>query len=265
MEAQDFSAGAYYTLLSALAFFIFLSAFLVYFLSKELKKSLMREEEGSVYSRSVLLAQEVERMRISRELHDTIAQDLRYLSLSMNKISKTQDSAKRDNLCKSAADFHSELIKKVRDICTRLVPPDFRFQGLQDALCSHCHDFGVKTGIDCRIDIDLSEKEKLNITDAEKLLQIFRIVQEALTNVEKHAQASEAIVILRCDSDGGISIGISDDGKGFNPLKAGKKGFHLGIRGMEERAALLGGKLEIKSEKGEGTLVRLHLPKGAQK
>ena len=265
MEAQDFAAGAYLTILSALVIFIVLSAFLIYFLNRELKKSLRREEEGSVYSRSVLLAQEDERMRISRELHDTIAQDLRYLSLSMNKIARTEDFEEREKLCEDASNLQSELIRKVRGICEYLVPPDFRNQGLPDALRSLCLDFGRKTGIDCRIDIDMTENEKLIFPDREKPLQIFRVVQEALTNVEKHSGASEAIVLLRYDPDGSISIGISDDGRGFllqdnrAGKKAGSSGFHLGIRGMEERAALLGGSLEIKSEMGEGTLVRLHL------
>jgi signal transduction histidine kinase len=94
----------------------------------------------------------------------------------------------------------------------------------------------------------------------EKQLQIFRIVQEALTNVEKHAKAKEAIVVLRTSPNGDIFIGISDDGKGFNtdgePNEGGR---HFGIRGMKERAALLGGTLEIKSERGEGTFVRLKI------
>ena len=265
MEAQHFAAGAYFTILSALVFFIFLSAILIYFLSRELKDSQRREEEGSVYSRAVLLAQEDERMRISRELHDTIAQDLRYLSLSMNKIGKTEKNSEREKLCEEASSLQSNLIRKVRSICEYLVPPDFRHHGLPNALRHLCIDFGEKTGIDCRVDIDITEDEKNIFPDDEKQLQIFRIVQEALTNIEKHADASEAIVMLRHDPDGSISIGISDDGKGFKPpdSRSGKNislsGYHLGIRGMEERAALLGGSIEIKSEKGEGTLVRLQL------
>ena len=134
MEAQHFAAGAYFFLLLVLVFFIILSAILIYFLNKELKRSLRREEEGSVYSRAVLLVQEDERARLSRELHDTIAQDLRFLSLEMNKIGKTEDNAGREKLCEDAAALQSALIRKVRDICDYLVPPDFRFQGLPDSL-----------------------------------------------------------------------------------------------------------------------------------
>jgi len=149
------------------------------------------------------LAQEVERARISRELHDTVAQDLRYLSLSMNKISKTENNNEREKLCEDASELQSKLIDKVRNICKYIVPPDFRNQGLPDALRGLCLDFGERTGIDCRIDIEINENGKPIFTDDEKPLQIFRIVQEALTNIEKHAGASEAIVMLRRDGDGG--------------------------------------------------------------
>ena len=265
MEAGHYAAGAYFTLIFVLIFFIAFTFILIYYLSRELNRSIRRVKESSEFSRAVLLAQENERARLSRELHDTIAQDLRYLSLEMNKIAKTDETPEREKLCLDASALHSDLIRKVRDICDYLVPPDFRFQGLPDAFRRLCLDFGKRTGIDCRFDI--SENEKLKSLDEEKQLQIFRIVQEALTNVEKHAQASEAIVVLRCDPNGDISIGVSDDGKGFIPPAknaSGKytrryKGKHMGIRGMKERAALLGGNLEIKSEAGEGTLVRFQL------
>jgi signal transduction histidine kinase len=244
-----------------------LTAFVIQFLYKALENSLRREADGSWFSRAILLAHEEERSRLSRELHDTIAQDLRYLSLSMDKIGNCLDSEEREKLCTEAATAHSTLIRKVRDICDFLVPPDFRFQGLSDALKRFCLDYGKRTGIDCRTVI--AENVKLDSLSEEKQLQIYRIVQEALTNVEKHARATEAIVILRTGSDGSISVGISDDGKGFQPpgtkhsrLLTKDGVIHLGIRGMNERAVMLGGSLLIKSERGEGTLVRLELPAG---
>jgi len=109
----------------------------------------------------------------------------------------------------------------------------------------------------------------------EKRLQIYRIVQEALANIEKHAEAKEAIVIMRTleagaappGLDGVIYVGISDDGKGLNsPLD--KNGqiisvidkSHIGIISMKERAAILGGRITIESEIGEGALVCLEIP-----
>jgi len=254
-EAVRFSGDAHYWLFFVfIAFVVFMAASL-YFLYRVLAGSLKREAEHVVLSRAFLLAQEEERARISRELHDTIAQDLRYLSLGMEKISRTGDAAERDKLCRDAAGIQSTLIHRLRDICDNLVPPDFRISGLPDALRRLCLDFGKRTGIDCRAEI--SKDVNLDFLKEEKQLQIFRIVQEALNNVEKHAEAAEAIVVLRQDED--LFIGISDDGKGF-VLPPESQNRCLGIRGMKRRAALLGGSLEIKSECGEGTLVRLQLP-----
>jgi signal transduction histidine kinase len=261
-EAGRFAGAAYFRLLRVFIVFIALTAFVILVFSRELVSSFRREAEGAVFTRAVLLAQEDERSRISRELHDTVAQDLRYLSLEMTKIGKTEEKTAREKLCVEAASMQAALIRKVRDICDYLVPPDFRFQGLPDALRRLCLDFGKRTGIDCRIDIAEDNKidSLINSLNEEKQLQVFRVVQEALANVEKHAEAKEAIVILRCYANG-IYVGVSDDGKGFDPpvKKDIYSGARLGIRGMSERAALLGGDLEIKSERGEGTMVRLEL------
>ncbi len=133
----------------------------------------------------------------------------------MDKIGNCSDAGDREKLCNEAAASHSALIRKVRDICDFLVLPDFRFQGLSEALRRLCFDYGKRTGIDCRIDI--AKNLMLGSLSEEKQLQIFRIVQEALTNVEKHSSATEAIVIMHSGSDKSLFDGISDDGKGFMP------------------------------------------------
>ena len=156
----------------------------------------------------------------------------------------------------------ADLIRTTRDICNGLIPPDFRFSELPDALRQLCIDFGKKTGIDCRAEID--GNIKLDSLTMEKRLQVFRIVQEALVNIEKHAQAKEAIVTMRSGQNGVVYIGIGDDGKGFkSPLTrngqiiSGIDKSHIGIISMKERAAILGGSLKIESEPGEGALVCL--------
>jgi len=258
------AAGQFHRAFLVFIVLIILMVFVIWYLYRALGRLLRREAEGSWFSRATLFAQEGERARISRELHDTIAQDLRRLSFDMDKIGNCPDAEEREKLCAAAAEAHSALIRKVRDICDYLVPPDFRHQGLPDALRRLCLDNGKRTGIDCRIDI--AENLNLGGMGEEKQLQIFRIVQEALTNVEKHAEAKEAIVILRSGPDGTVYVGVSDDGKGFrppggkDPLQAGEAA-HLGIRGMNERAAMLGGSLRIKSVSGEGTLVCLEIPR----
>jgi len=262
-RVERFSGAAYYRLLIVFLAFIILSAAAVVILSKTLMRSINREAQGAGFSHAFLLAQEAERERISRELHDTIAQDLRCLSLGMEKISRTADGAEREKLCEEAAAAQSALIRRVRDICDNLVPPDFRFQDMGDAIRRLCMDFSKRTGIDCRAEI--IEGSRLAFLNQEQQLQVFRIVQEALNNIEKHADASEAIVIMRGTE--GEYIGISDDGKGFDPSRenspfrlSAAEPARLGIWSMGKRAEILGGKLTITSEPGEGTLVRLELP-----
>jgi len=266
--ARSYDA-AFIRLILAFVFVIALTSAAVFIMSKALTRSIDREAETTAFTQAVLLAKEEEGERISRELHDTIAQDLRYLSLGMDKIARTRDDAEREKLCAQTAEAQSALIRRLREICNALVPPDFRLHGLCDALRSLCHDFAKRTNINCHAEIT----EDININPAsfnpEKQLQIFRIVQEALTNIGKHADATEAIVTMFTENGKGLYIGISDDGKGFDsPFKKGAPDEKtpssnltaLGIRGMRKRAALLGGNLEINSIPGEGTLVRLEIP-----
>jgi signal transduction histidine kinase len=244
--------------------FFFFSMFIIIFvlafwgLHARLEKTEIRQRQSAAFSRETIIAQEQERMRISLELHDTIAQDLRGLSMGMEKIGLCPDLKERIKLCTEAASVQSTLIRKVRDVCEYLIPPDFNICSLQDALRRLCFEFGKRANLDCRISItENTAVSSIASLNKEKQLLIFRIVQEALTNIEKHAEAKEAIVILRDEENGTIAAGISDDGKGFNP--DGSDG-HMGIRGMKERAALLGGVLKINSEQEGGTLVRLEIP-----
>jgi len=255
-EAQRYINTSYLLLLIALVFFIMVIMLFILFLHRSLMTSFKRETVGIEFSHAYMLAQDEERARISRELHDTVIQDMRCVLLEQEK----------------AAPKIAELMKKTRDICNSLIPPDIRFSEMPDALRQLCLDLGKRTGIDCRAEID--GDIKLDFFTMEKRLQIYRIVQEALTNIEKHAQAKEAIVTMR-QSKGIIYIGISDDGKGFNsPLDdsgniitpANHSGFstsHIGIISMKERAAILGGRLKIVSENGEGALVCLEIPVAA--
>jgi len=245
LHVEHFATGAYFILLLALVFFIALSTILIYFLSKALKRTLSREKEISVYSHDILLAQEDERDRLRRELHDTVIQDLRYLKLEINRIGKIQDAGEREKRCVEAGAVHSGVIRRLRDICDNLAPPDFQFQGLCETLGNLCFNFGKRTGIDCRIDI--TENINSSFPKEDKALQVFRIVQEALSNIEKHSEATEAIVIVNRDSDGTIYLGVSDDGKGFSFASNSRYNDSMGIRNMNERAAFLGGKLEINN------------------
>ena len=247
-DAQRYINASYLNLFTALVFFIIIIMLFILFLHRSLVTSLKRETAGIVFSHAYMLAQDEERARISRELHDTVIQDMRCVLLEPEK----------------AELKIAELMKKTRDICNCLVPPDFRFSELPDALRQLCLDFGKRTGIDCHAEIDANIK--LEFLSMEKRLQIYRIAEEALTNIEKHAEAKEVIVTMR-QSNEIIYIGIDDDGKGFNsPLDdsgsiiTSLDKSHIGIISMKERSAILGGRFKIVSAIGEGTLVCLEIP-----
>jgi signal transduction histidine kinase len=216
-----------------------------------------REAESLAFSKETVTAQEQERERISRELHDTVIQDIRCVSMGIESIFKAKDEKEREKIRKETLALQSGLYARLRDICWYLVPPDFRLQGIGDALRLLCHNFGEKTGL--KSPVYITETPGLDTLDTEKQLQIYRIVQEALTNVEKHAQATMAAVTVQIPGPE-IHIGISDDGKGFNP--PGNSSMTQGIRGMKSRAAILGGTLEIVSEPGQGTMIQLRIPAG---
>ncbi|MDR0502597.1 MAG: sensor histidine kinase [Treponema sp.] len=266
MEAQYFAAGAYFSLLLVLVFFITLSLILVYSLNKELKKSLSREEEGSVYSRAILLAQEDERMRISRKLHDTVAQDLWRLSFQTESIDKASDAAERKKLCAEVVRGQKELMRLVRGICDNLIPPDFQRRHFDDSLRNLCNNFEQRTGIKCRLVIQ--DKLFLNPGESDIQLQCFRIVQECLTNIEKHSGAAQASVLIRKNAEGEPVICVSDEGKGFSPpgkdsCRKLRTDGHYGLWNIYERAASLSGVVTIESEAGKGASVTLRLTGGS--
>ncbi|MCL2600450.1 MAG: ATP-binding protein, partial [Treponema sp.] len=234
-----------------------------------LVKILFREirsgEESSAFSRAVLLAQEAERGRISREIHDTVVQDLRRCFGDMDRIVAVEGKAEREALYSGAAALQALVAGRLRGICDNLVPLDFGSQGLPDALRRLCRDFGERAGIACRL--DMAENPDLGFRDMEKQLQVFRIVQEALTNVEKHAGAGEAVVELRREADGTVCVSVCDDGDpGASKPRKGTPGIpqdggmRLGIRGMNERATLLGGTLSVDHRPGKGTSVLCRIP-----
>jgi len=223
-----------------------------------------RERQTLHFSRETLIAQEQERGRIARELHDTVAQDLWRLSFQTENIDKTTDKAERSLLCAEVAGEQKELMRRIRSICENLIPPDFQRRGLADSLGSLCANFQQRTGIDCPLTIqkDLS----LNSLNLDTQLQAFRIVQESLTNIEKHAQAAETSVIIRNEGST-LLICVQDNGKGFLPPNrtASRRLFeegHYGLWSIYERAAAISATLDIDSEEGEGTMITLRIPTG---
>jgi signal transduction histidine kinase len=222
-----------------------------------------RERQSLSFSRETMIAQEQERGRIARELHDTVAQDLWRLSFQTDSIGKTADVQERGRLCAEVVSEQKELMRRIRAICDHLIPPDFQRRGLADTLGSLCSNFQQRTGIDCQLTVqkDLS----LDSLDSDTQLQCFRIVQECLANIEKHAQAAGASVLVRSEGGKTLFVCVSDNGRGFSPpardesrrlLAEG----HFGLWSMYERAASLSGTLIVDSSEGEGAIITMQIP-----
>jgi signal transduction histidine kinase len=252
-------------------------------LYSRLEKAEKREKQSLAFSRETILAQERERSRIARELHDTVAQDLWRLSFQAESIDKADESEQRSKLCAEVVKGQKEVMQRVRSICDNLIPPDFQRRRFDDALRNLCYNFEQRTGIECQLviqdnlppddtqpipqgrgsplDTQPSSQERGSPLDTQ--LQSFRIVQECLTNIEKHAEASKASVIVRSNKEGELLMCVSDNGKGFSPPDRDSlrsDGGHYGLWNIYERAASISAAVTVDSEEGEGTTITLRIP-----
>jgi signal transduction histidine kinase len=267
IQLQYFQLFLFFTLL------VIIIVLALWLLNRRLEKAVRRERQSLMFSRETVLAQEQERSRLARELHDTVAQDLWRLSFQTGSIGKAPGAEERRRLCDEVVKGQQELMKRIRAICDALIPPDFERRGLPGALRSLCYNFQERTGIECALTVQ--EDLRLDPLSPEAQLQCYRVVQECLANIEKHAQAREAAVLvsngLRGEgrdedkSTAFLRITVSDNGRGFavpdsdsRPLL--KTAGHFGLWIMYERAASLRGTLVIDSEEGEGTHITLEIP-----
>jgi two-component system, NarL family, sensor histidine kinase UhpB len=209
------------------------------------------EGERRESARRALAAQEGERRRIARELHDEIGQVLTGLVLRGETLSRRAPDDLRGDLeeLREAARHGAE---EVRTIARRLRPEALDELGLQSALLALCSAVSERAGL--RIVRDLERDLPLN---AEQELVIYRVAQESITNVVRHARATTLHVTLRRDDAGGVLLVVRDDGVGLPPdaEKASN-----GLRGMRERALLVGAEITIGPARPQGTEVALRLP-----
>jgi PAS domain S-box-containing protein len=204
---------------------------------------------------------EEERMRISREIHDVLGQALTALKLDLTLIRRSLVS---DGLAEQSAKVHeieravNRIIRTVRKISTDLRPGILDELGVAAAIEWMAKDFQNRTGIGCKVTIQAVDK----ISDTVRTTAIFRIVQEALTNVMRHAAASQVNVSLE-KKDNTLIVEVRDNGIG---IMEGRfiDSRSLGLIGIRERVLLLGGEAVISGKPGEGTLVRVTLPIGKE-
>jgi len=207
-----------------------------------------------------ITAQESERKRLASEIHDSVVQALVGISYSLQAVEKkimpTIYGELHDDL-KQLQEQLSNSIKELRELLVGLRPPMLDDMGLFTALETHFKNFGQRTGL--QASLQMPDELPPLTRDAE--INLFRIIQEALNNIEKHAQASHVTIEIEATPHK-LFVTIRDDGKGLTRERPGGKPRNLGIAGMKERTELLGGTLKIKSETDRGTVVNLEVPLG---
>ncbi|HEY2317544.1 MAG TPA: HAMP domain-containing sensor histidine kinase [Solirubrobacteraceae bacterium] len=208
------------------------------------------ESERREATGRVLEAQESERLRIALELHDQVGQELTAVLLGLARVRGMLD----DSLRRDVEDIQEAVrasLEDVRRIALELRPEALDDLGLVSALAVLCERFSQRTGIQVGQHLD----EHLPELGGDEELVVYRVAQEALTNIARHSGADHAELSLS-GRDGGLVVTVADDGRGIRA--GGEPG--SGIRGMRERAALIGATLEVgTNEQGRGCAVRLEV------
>ncbi|HEY7785334.1 MAG TPA: PAS domain S-box protein [Pyrinomonadaceae bacterium] len=217
------------------------------------------QEALKEFSRRLIEAQEAERQRIARELHDVIGQVLTAVRLNLQAVKGVCSSETCQRISEDNMSVIDEALRLVRDLSFDLRPSILDDLGLNAALKWYVHRYAQRSGLVAKVFADSLDSEDRLPREIETVA--FRIIQEALTNVVRHAEAQRVEVRLTRSGDE-LILSVTDDGIGFD--YAMKKNAApittLGLRGMEERASAVGGELEIESIGPHGTEVHARLP-----
>ncbi len=222
----------------------------------------LRESERRfrALSHRLLAVQEVERRAIARDLHDDLGQILTALKLNLERPTPRGSQEPSERLARNV-EIVDEAIEHTRRLALDLRPPLLDDLGLAEALRWYVNRQAEHGTVDIRLDVDALDSTRI---PAALATACFRLVQEALTNVLRHARARHVRVSVRETSDA-LEVLVEDDGRGFDPQAATERagaGVSLGLLSMKERASLAGGTLTIESGPDRGTTVRGRFPRG---
>ena len=220
------------------------------------KKLKNREEELQALGGKLISAQEDERRRISRELHDDMNQRLAVLALNIQSAQKKKGTLPlMDQTLQKLYDGVSSLSDDVRHLAYQLHPSILDDLGLEVTLRSFVDDFSKWEGIP----VTFTATDMTVALPQELASCLYRVAQESMRNVSKHAQATQVDVRL-IGVDGGVRLSIQDNGKGFGMKKMKSDKYGLGLIGMQERVRVVQGTFEVKSAPGQGTEITVWVP-----
>jgi signal transduction histidine kinase len=206
------------------------------------------------FSRRLLSAQEAERARVARELHDDVTQRLARLTLETEKFDSPQDSSPQASKLRAVREELVHISQDVHSLAYRLHPALLDRLGLARALKFECERFSRQHSTRVDVTIDGLPRD----IPPDTALGLFRITQEALNNISRHARAASAAVTLKATS-GRLELVVTDTGVGFDATRDPDKP-SLGLASMRERVRLLGGELTVDSEPERGTRVSAWVP-----
>jgi signal transduction histidine kinase len=207
----------------------------------------------------IMTAQEEERRRISRELHDEIGQSLTSLLVGLRAAEEEMVQGGISGRVSDLRKITGSTLQEVQRLARGLRPSVLDDFGLEEAIARYAADFTSTYGIQVDVAQDGGIRDRL---PSAMETALYRIVQEALTNVRKYAKATTVSILLQRNPDQ-VQLIVEDDGQGFDAqviLQGPVEGAHLGLHGMRERAALLNGSISIESSPGTGTTIYVNIP-----
>ena len=225
-------------------------------MARDITERKLAQDALQMFSRQLIEAQEDERRRIARELHDQIGQVLTAVKMNLHTVQQVSNTSEISPHVSDNIEAIDEALRLVRDLSVELRPPVLDDLGLVTALRWYVGRYTRRTGLNVEVLIELPDDNERFSRDLETAC--FRIAQEALTNVVRHAKASQAVVQLGKDGNV-LFLSVRDDGVGFDleRQKRAPRAATLGLISMKERAHAAGGTIEIDSAISRGTEVRL--------
>lgn len=251
-----------------LVFCVIISVFL-FIIYKNYEKKRNEAKQMGIYSRFMIEGIETERSRISKEIHDTVLQDIKALSFKYELIDSA-DVQNNESLKDELISQTNSCISQLRAICNNLTPIELSennkdINGFILAIHNLIDQFTAKSGIECIL--KMQDKLDISSLSMKQTINIFRIIQKALNNIEKHAKASIVsiiITIIQNNNQKMLKVYITDNGTGFNSEKLLKETAlqygHFGISNMRNRAKDINASFSISSEINSGTEIKLDVP-----